>query len=72
MVEILTCVAVFLSLINFIFNIIIFRKVKFNEFRMLNQFASDAKGSGIVFCRKCGSKYSASLQKCPVCGEIRH
>ncbi len=70
--EILACVAVVLGILNLIFNVVIYRKVKFNEFRMLNQSVQDSKGTGIVFCRKCNSKYSAALQKCPVCGEVRH
>lgn len=69
--EILTSVAVVVGLINLVLNIMILRKVKFNEFRIQNQMGQGNQTEGVVFCRKCNQRYPASLQKCPMCGEVR-
>lgn len=70
-VEILTGAALIIALVNLIFNILIWKKVKFNELRMNNQMNQSMQTEGIVFCRKCNNKYSAVLNKCPMCGETR-
>lgn len=70
-VLIIAIIALVLGSINLIFSIVILRKVRFNEYRISNQIKSEVRNEGIVFCTRCNNKYSASLQKCPTCGEKR-
>ena len=69
--EIIACVALGIAVVNFVFNIILLRKVKGNSLKLKNQAAQNVQTDGIVFCRKCSSRYSATLHKCPVCGTLR-
>lgn len=71
MIEVLSGISIIVGVINLIFNILILKKVKFNEFRMQNQIGQTNQTGGVVFCRKCNSRYTATLPKCPVCGETR-
>lgn len=64
-------VAFTLSLLNLIFSIVIFRRVKYNEFRMMNRGVNEGQTEGVVICYNCNYRYSAGLAKCPTCGTAR-
>lgn len=64
-------VAVVLGLINLIFSIIIFKRVRYNEFRMMNRSLNEVYTEGVVICYNCNYRYSAALTKCPTCGTPR-
>jgi len=71
MTEILVYIALALGGINLIISLFIIRRIKFNEYRLKNRSSQDNQVDGVVFCKKCGNKYSAALQKCPSCGAPR-
>lgn len=71
LIEIIVGIILAISLVNLIINILVLKKVKFNEFRFKNQMGQNPSVEGIVFCRKCNNRYAATLQKCPACGEPR-
>lgn len=63
--------AVILGLVNLIFSIIIFKRVRYNEFRMMNRSLNEGQTEGVVICYNCNYRYSAGLTKCPTCGTVR-
>ena len=73
--NILIIVCVVLLGISIIFSIIMFIKVCSMNNRLDNisikigNMDSQSNGElGIVFCKKCGSKYGVNEKKCPYCG----
>lgn len=70
-IEILVYLAFVLAVIDFIISLFIIKRIKFNEYRIKNQIGQENQTEGIVFCKKCSSKYSSALQKCPSCGAMR-
>lgn len=66
--SVLVYIALALGSINLIISLLIIKRIKFNEYRIKNRSSQDNQADGVVFCRKCGNKYSAALQKCPSCG----
>ena len=70
-IKILVYIALALGVINLLLSLFIIRRIRFNEYRMKNQAVPEQRADGVVFCKKCSSKYSAALQKCPSCGAPR-
>jgi len=70
-IRILVYIALAIGIIDLIISLFIIRRIRFNEYRMKNQAVQEQQKDGIVFCKKCSSKYSAALQKCPSCGAPR-
>lgn len=70
-IRILVYIAIAIGIIDLIISLFIIRRIRFNEYRMKNQTGQENQADGIVFCKKCSSKYSAALQKCPSCGAPR-
>lgn len=67
----LVYIALAIAIIDLIISLFIIKRIRFNEYRMSNQTVQGQQAEGVVYCKKCSSKYSAALQKCPSCGAPR-
>ena len=70
-VAVLGCLPACKSIVNLIMSIRMNRRIG-NISSKLGTIQSDKNDTiGIVFCKKCGSKYSVADRQCPFCGEKR-
>ena len=70
-IGVLVLIALSISIVNLIMSIRMNRRIG-NISSKLGTIQSDKNDTiGIVFCKKCGSKYSVADRQCPFCGEKR-